>query len=167
MKKIITLSIAGALAASLLAPSAQAELGKPKQEVTGTIIAPAPFTDDSGCYAGLHRRGAILSQENNNGAIGWHFDVDPKTVGKKFKLDVAGQGSYVDIDINFYQKFGTVDDVVADPTNAGAPATLGFNTRAAGGEKGKVPPGFPKAIICMYGGALGSGVLGAFTYTAG
>ena len=167
MKKIITLSIAGALAASLLAPSAQANLAAVKQEVAGTIVAPAPFTDDSGCFAGLHRRGAILTAENNNGAIGWHFDVDPKTANKKFVLDVAGQGSYVDVDITFYQEFGTPDDVVADPTNAGAPASLSFATRAAGGEKGKVPKGYPKAIICMYGGALGAGVLGAFTYSAG
>jgi hypothetical protein len=167
MKKIVTLSLAGALAASLLAPSAQANLAKPKQEVTGTIVAPAPFTDDTGCFAGLHRRGAILTQENNNGAIGWHFDVDPKTAGKKFVLDVAGQGSYVDVDVTFYQEFGTVDDVAGDPANAGAPASLSFATRAAGGEKGKVPKGYPKAIVCMYGGAQGSGVLGAFTYTAG
>ena len=167
MKKIITLAIAGALAASLLAPSAQANLGAPaKQEVAGMIVAPAPFTDDTGCYAGLHRRAAVLSQENNNGPIGWHFDVDPKTAGGKFVLEVAGQGSYVDVDVTFYQKFGTMEDVAGDPLNAGAPATLGFNTRAAGGEKGIVPKGYPKAIVCMYGGALGAGVLGDFTYTA-
>ena len=108
-----------------------------------------------------------MTAENNNGLVGWHFDVDPKTVGKKFTLDVAGQGSYVDVDILFYQKFGTPEDVVSDPGGAGAPASMGFQTRAAGGEKGKVPPGMPKAIVCMYGGGLGAGVLGNFTYTAG
>ena len=108
-----------------------------------------------------------MTAENNNGLVGWHFDVDPKTVGKKFTLDVAGQGSYVDVDILFYQKFGTPEDVVGDPQGAGAPASMGYQTRAAGGEKGKVPPGMPKAIICMYGGGLGAGVLGNFTYTAG
>ena len=164
MKKILTLSVAGVLAASLLAPSAQAKA--PKQTVEGMIALPAPYTDDTGCFAGLHRRGAILSQENNNGLIGWHFDVDPATQNKKFVLEATGQGT-VDVDILFYQEFGTVNDVVEDPGGAGAPASITFATRAAGGEKGKVPKGFGKAIICMYGGAQGAGVGANFTYTAG
>ena len=164
MKKLLTISLAGVLAASLLVPSAHA--GGKKQTVEGMIALPAPYTDDTGCFAGLHRRGAILSQENNNGVIGWHFDVDPATANKKFVLEAAGQG-YVDLDILFYQKFGTPEDVVNDPGGAGAPASLGFQTRAAGGEKGKVPKGYPKAIICMYGGAQGAGLGATFTYTAG
>lgn len=167
MRKALVGSIAALLVASLAVPSAQARIAAPAQEVSGMIVAPAPFTDDSGCFAGLHRRGAILTQENNNGAIGWHFDVDPKTYTEKFVLDVEGQGSYVDVDITFYREFGTVDDVIGDPANAGAPVSYSFATRKAGGEKGKVPKGYPKAIICMYGGGQGAGVLGNFTYKAG
>lgn len=164
-KQLIGAGLASLLAFSLLGMPATA--APKKQVVEGTILLPAPYTDDSGCFAGLHRRGAIMTMENNNGPIGWHFDVDPKTVGKKFKLEASGQGSYVDLDILFYQKFGTPEDVVGDPGGAGAPATTGFQTRAAGGEKGKVPPGMPKAIVCMYGGGQGVGLIGNFTYTAG
>ena len=163
-KQLIGAGLASLLAFSLLGTPATA--AAKKQVVEGTILLPAPYTDDSGCFAGLHRRGAILTAENNNGAIGWHFDVDPKTVGKKFTLAAEGQG-YVDVDILFYQKFGTPEDVVGDPLAAGAPASMGYQTREEGGEKGKVPPGMPKAIICMYGGGAGVGLLGNFTYTAG
>lgn len=167
MRKLIGIAVASATALSLFGTPATARSAAPKQEVTGMIVAPAPYTDDSGCFAGVHRRGAILTQENNNGVVGWHFDVDPKTANKKFALEVEGQGSYVDVDITFYQEFGTPEDVVSDPQGAGAPASYSFATRKAGGETGKVPKGFPKAIICMYGGGLGAGVLGNFTYTAG
>ena len=165
LRKMLVLGAAAALIASLAVQPASA--GKKQQVVEGTILLPAPYTDDTGCYAGIHRRGAILSQGNNNGVVGWHFDVDPATVGKKFVLDVAGQGPFVDVDITFYMKFGTAEDVAGDPLNAGSPATYEYHTRTAGGEKGKVPKGFPQAIICMYGGGQGSGVLGDFTYTAG
>ena len=165
MKKALTLLIAGSLAMGLLPGTATA--GKPKQTETGTIIAPAPFTDDSGCFAGLHRRGAILTQENNNGLVGWHFDVDPKTWNKKFVLEPSGGFGDVDMDILFYQEFGTPQQVVEDPGGAGAPASISFATREPGGESGKVPPTFKKVIICIYAGAQGGGGGADFTYTAG
>lgn len=165
MKKVIAIGFAAALIAALAAPSATATPA-PKQTVEGFILLPAPYTDDSGCFAGLHRRGAILTMENNNGILGWHFDVDPKTVNKKFVLEAGGAG-HVDVDILFYQEFGTPQDVVEDPGGAGAPATVDFATREAGGEKGKVPKGYPKAIICMYGGGQGAGAGAMFTYNAG
>lgn len=138
-----------------------------KQTVDGSIAAPAPFLDNTGCYAGLHRRIAILSQEQVNGVIGHHFDIDPGTIGKPFTLDVtAGQGD-VDLDIYFYEKFGTVDDVVGDPGGAGAPYTLSFNTREPGGEFGLVPEGMTKVIVCMYGGPEHTGAGAQYHYEAG
>ena len=165
MRKKIAILIAAALGLGLLPGSAGA--GAPKQTVEGMIALPAPYTDDSGCFAGLHRRGAIVSQENNNGIIGWHFDVDPKTWNKKFVLEPSGGFGTVDMDILFYQEFGTVEDVVNDPGGAGAPASISFATREAGGEAGKVPKTFTKAIICIYSGALYQGGGANFTYTAG
>jgi len=165
MRKTIAVLLAAALGLAIFPASAGA--GKPKQTEEGVILLPAPFLDDSGCFAGLHRRGAIMTMENNNGVIGWHFDVDPKTWKKKFTLEPSGGLGTVDMDILFYQEFGTPEDVVSDPGGAGAPATIGFQTREAGGEAGKVPPKFNKAIICIYSGALYQGGGASFTYTAG
>ena len=165
MKRALTLLIAGSLALGLIPGTAGA--GKPKQTEEGTIIAPAPFVDDSGCFAGLHRRGAILTMENNNGLVGWHFDVDPKTWNKKFVLEPSGGVGTVDMDILFYQEFGTPEDVVSDPGGAGAPASIAFATREEGGEAGKVPAKFNKVIICIYSGAQYVGGGADFTYTAG
>ncbi|MDQ3957264.1 MAG: hypothetical protein M3273_02960 [Actinomycetota bacterium] len=160
-----TLALAGLLAASLL-PNASA--APPKQEVSGSVALPAPYTDNSGCYAGLHRRMAILTQERVNGVIGFHFDIDPSTLGKPFVMEPTGGQGDVDLDIYFYQKFGTVEDVVGDPLNAGAPVTVQFNTREPGGESGIVPKGdFTKVIVCMYGGDMGAGAGATFDYEAG
>lgn len=165
MKKTIALLIAATLGLAVFPAAAGA--GKPKQTEEGTILLPAPFIDDTGCYAGLHRRGAIMTMENNNGVIGWHFDVDPKTWKKKFVLEPSGGFGTVDMDILFYQEFGTPEDVVSDPGGAGAPATVGFQTREPGGESGKVPPQFNKVIICIYSGAQSQGGGADFVYTAG
>lgn len=165
MKKTIALLIAAALSFGILPATAGA--GEPIQTEEGMILLPAPFVDDSGCFAGLHRRGAIMTQENNNGIVGWHFDVDPKTWKKRFVLEPSGGLGTVDMDILFYQEFGTPQQVVEDPLAAGAPVSMGFQTREAGGEKGKVPPKFNKVIICIYSGALYQGGGANFTYTAG
>lgn len=88
-----------------------------------------------------------------DGILGWTFDVDPKTVGKPFKLEVAdGAG----MDISFYADMGDP----ADPTTA--PANQAYETPGPGGEKGTVPAGFPIAFVCMNEGANAS-----FKYTAG
>ena len=166
MKKLAALALGGLVAASLV-PNATAAAPK-KQELSGSIALPAPYTDNTGCYAGLQRRVAILTQEQVNGVIGYHFDVDPSTIGKPFVLEVTGGQQHVDLDINFYYEFGTVDDVTGDPQNAGSPVNYGFNTREAGGESGIVPKGdYTKAIVCMYGGDQGAGAGATFTYTAG
>ena len=165
MKKSIAVLIAALVGLSLLPGAAGAK--SPIQEEEGMIVLPAPFTDDSGCFAGLHRRGAIMTMENNNGIVGWHFDVDPKTWKKKFVLEPSGGVGTVDMDILFYQEFGTPQQVVEDPTAAGNPASIGFQTREAGGESGKVPKTFNKAIVCIYSGAQYQGGGASFTYTAG
>lgn len=170
MRKLVLLALAAVLAAAPL-PAGAAKKGK-QQKIEGDILLPAPFVDDSGCFAGLHRRAVILAggdpEQPFNGVIGYSFAVDPATAGKPFVLEVPeGQGT-VDLDITFYTKFGTPEDVVNDPTGAGAPATVDFATRAPGGEAGKVPSkDYPLAIICMYGGQQGAGALASFVYTAG
>lgn len=166
MRKLIAFGLTAVIAGSLLAGPAQA--GAPKQTVSGTIAAPAPYTDDSGCYAGITRRIAVLTGEQaGSGVVGYYFNVDPKTVGKPFDLSVTSPVAAADVDITFYQKFGTTDDVTGDPLNAGSPATIDFATRAAGGEHGIVPKGYPKAIVCMYAGDQGGSAAGTFTYNAG
>ncbi|MDQ3876956.1 MAG: hypothetical protein M3290_01210 [Actinomycetota bacterium] len=166
MRKLISLGLAAVIAGALFAGPADAKAKQ--QSVSGTIAAPAPFTDDSGCFAGLTRRLAILTGEQaGSGVVGYYFNVDPATVNKPFNLEVTSPVAQPDVDITFYQKFGTTDDVVNDPTGAGSPATVDFATRAPGGEHGIVPKGFPKAIICVYAGDQGGSAAANFTYTAG
>lgn len=168
MKKLLTVVFAGLLVLSLIPGSAGAQGKGKKQEVEGGIVLPAPFLDDSGCYAGLHRRGAIMTNDNNNGVIGYHFDVEKSTWNKPFVLEATGGQGHVDLDIYFYlSDFGTPDDVVSDPGGAGAPPTVSFNTREAGGEADRVPKEAQRVIVCMYGGGQGAGFGAEFTYTAG
>jgi hypothetical protein len=102
-----------------------------------------------------------------NGIIGYEFDVDPATWNKPFVLEATGGQGNVDLDIYFYSEFGTVDDVVNDPTNAGSPYTVQYNTRAPGGEAAIVPKDMNKVIVCLYGGAQGAGGGATFDYAAG
>lgn len=161
MKKLVSLVALGLVASTALSGAAVA--GKKKgvrQDVTGNIAMQAPpaeHTDNpNGCYSGVHRRIAVASQEQVNGVVGFHFDVDPGTWNKKFVLT---PGSAVDIDITFYDGFGTPEQV-ADP--AFAPYSLGFETRDNEGEAGLVPPNVTKAIVCMKTGQDAD-----FTYAAG
>ena len=158
MKKFIAALTGGAaLAALVVAPTTAA----PKQQVVeGTVAMRAPFTDLSSCYAGLHRRTAVVTQENVNGVVGFHFDVDQATAGKPFVLEVTGGQQNPDLDITFYTEFGTVEQAT---DTAYAPANISFEDRAPGGEAGIVPKdGFKKAIVCMFDGYGAS-----FKYTAG
>lgn len=170
MKKLIAIGVAALLALPLVASTAQAgkKPKKPVQTETGTVVAPAPYTDDSGCYAGLHRRGAILTMGNNNGPIGHHFAVDPKTWNKPFNLEVTSTAvGDADLDIYFYlADLGTPQQVAEDPLNAGSPPTISFNTREAGGETGKVPPQAQHVIVCQYSGAAGQSAGAEFLYNA-
>ena len=173
MKKLIALILVGLLAASMLGGSATAKKKKKKsvkQTEAGTIVLPAPFPADmSGCYSGLHRRVSVVANgEQHNGLVGYSFDIDKRTWNKPFKLAVDdGQGD-VDLDIHFYAEFGTAEQA-ADPQYA--PASFAYETRKAGGEKGKVPADMNRAIVCIYGGDPGSGptagAQAAFKYVAG
>lgn len=163
MKKTLPLALAMLVAASLLAPASAA---KPKkQEVEGSVLLPLPWTDDSGCYAGTHRRGVLLTGGVNNEITGYHFDVDKATWNGKFVLEATGGQGYIDFDIYFYSEFGTPGDPNDPLMNEGFISTQ-YNTREAGGEKDKVPPQMNKAIVCLYGGAVGQGFGGSFKYTA-
>ncbi len=162
MKKLIAL-VAASMAVAALVPGTAAA-GKKKgasQVVTGHIAIQAPPSDatnnPNGCYSGVHRRIAVVSQGQVNGVVGFHFDLDPATWNKKFRLvpDTAG----VDIDITFYTDFGTTEQAT---DTAYAPYTVGFEERDTDGEAGIVPPDMTKVIVCMKAGANAD-----FTYTAG
>jgi len=166
MKRFAVVLMAGALVLTL---TGYAGAGKGKQQkVEGSIALPAPFTDDSGCYAGLHRRALILTQGNNNGIIGYHFDVAKNTWNTPFLLKATGGQGEVDLDIYFYlSDYGTVEQVVTDPLAAGAPPSVQYNTREPGGEAALVPKGAKHVIVCMYAGQQGGGLGAEFTYRAG
>lgn len=162
MKKLIALAAVGAI---LVALPGAAVAGKKKkgvrQDVEGHIAMQAPPSDatsnPNGCYSGVHRRINVIGQEQVNGVVGFHFDVDPKTWNKNFRLTPVTEG--VDIDITFYTEFGTTDQA----TDTGyAPYTVGFEERNTDGEFGKVPPDMTKVIVCMKEGANAD-----FTYSAG
>jgi len=158
MKKLV---VAAACAAALVASLVpQASAAAKQQKVEGSIAMMAPFFGDlNSCYAGGHRRIAVLSQGHVNGVVGYHFDIDPATWNKNFKLEVTGGQGDVDLDMTFYTEFGTVEQA----TDTGyAPANISFEEREPGGESGKVPAEMNKAIVCMW-----NGMDAEFTYTAG
>jgi hypothetical protein len=164
MKKILAIAVSGLFVLSIAVP---ANAGGKMQTVKGSIAFPAPFTDDSGCYAGLQRRASIMSMDNAQGVIGYDFNLDKTTLGKPFKLTPSGGVGTVDMDITFYQQFGTPQDVLTDPTAAGSPVSVGYDTRKPGGESGIVPKGMTKAIVCIYSGQQYQGGGASFTYMAG
>lgn len=163
MKKLITLAVLGLMVVGAVSGSALA--GKKKkgvrQDVEGNILMQAPPSDatdnPNGCYSGVHRRWAIVTQEQVNGIVGFHFDVDPATWGKKFRLTPVTSGA--DIDITFYSEFGTVEQA----TDTGfAPLNQSFEERNTDGEFGVVPKDMGKVIVCMKAGQNAD-----FTYSAG
>lgn len=154
MRKSIGVVITGLVVATLFAPGATAA-GK-KQVVEGSVAIPHPNPSDETCITGNHRRARLFTNYLfPNGVNGYEFEIDPKTAGKKFKLEVTG-GEGVDIDISFYFDMGSTDDP------AGAPSNVPFEERGEGGESGKVPPGYTIGLVCMYAGSNAT-----FEYTAG
>ena len=150
MKKLVALSLAALVAFPAFAGSATAAK-KPKQTVEGTILLNQGGAAVGPCVYRTQR--ALSTYGGPNGIVGWMFEVDPKTAGKKFVLEVSdGAG----MDIQFYADLGNP----SDPTTA--PANMGYETPGPGGEDGIVPNGFPNAFVCM-----NEGVNGSFTYTAG
>ena len=148
MKKTIAALALATLAGSLFSGAALAKKPPAHQHVEGNILMQAPPSDATdnpdGCYSGVHRRLNVIGQEQANGIVGFHFDIDKGTWNKNFRLTPLTDG--VDIDITFYSEFGTVDQA----TDTGyAPYTVGFEERNNDGEFGKVPPDMTKAIVCM------------------
>jgi hypothetical protein len=152
MKKVFAFVMVGLVAAALLPGQALAGKKGARQDVEGHIAMQAPpseaTSNPNGCYSGVHRRFAILTQEKVNGVVGYHFDIDPATWNKKFRLTPVTEG--VDIDITFYTEFGTLEQAT---DTAYAPPTAGFDERNTEGEFGKVPVEMNKAIVCMKAGS--------------
>lgn len=150
MKKLIAFATTAVLVAAPL-QSASAGKGGAHQHVEGTIAVPQGGNAAAACVYRTQR--TLFSLTGQNGIFGYTFDVDPKTAGKKFKLD-AGAGT--GMDISFYADLGNV----TDPTTA--PANVAYENPGPGGETGTVPAGYPIAFVCMTEGANGS-----FSYMAG
>ncbi len=151
MKKSFVLALVALVALPVLAGNATAGKAK-KQVVEGSIVIPQPGGPAGPCIYRTQRT-LMATAGNPNGVLGYTFEVDPKTVNKKFKLEVSdGAG----MDIQFYTDLGDP----SDPTTA--PANVGYETPGPGGETGTVPKGYPIVFVCMNEGANAS-----FTYTAG
>ena len=151
MKKLVAALTTAVL---LAAPVQSAFAGKKAaahQHVEGTIAVPQGGNAAAPCVYRTQR--ALLTAGGPNGVVGYTFDVDPATVGKKFKLEA---GSGVGMDISFYADMG-------DATNPStAPANYAYENPGPGGESGTVPAGYPIAFVCMTEGQNGS-----FSYAAG
>lgn len=150
MKKLIALCVIALLFGAALPAVAGKKKAKP-QVVEGSILVPQGGNAAATCVYRAQR--TLMAGGGPNEILGYTFDVDPKTVGKPFTLEVAdGAG----MDISFYSDLGDP----TDPTTA--PANMPYETTGPGGEKGTVPPGMPIAFVCMT-----EGLNGGFTYTAG
>ena len=150
MKRLLTFALAASLAVTLVPLASAAR--KPKQTVEGSIALPQGGGPAATCVYRA-QRSLMATAGQPNGVLGYTFDVDPATVGKKFKL-TGSEGS--GLDISFYSELG-------DPTNpTEAPTNVPFENVGPGGEKGVVPAGYPIAFVCLTDGANAT-----FTYKAG
>ena len=152
MRKLVA---AATIALLLAAPVQSAFAGKKKaahQHVEGTITLPQGGNAAATCVYRTQR--ALLQVGGPNGVVGYTFDVDPGTVGKKFKLEAGGSG--IGLDISFYAEMGDA----TDPSTA--PAKYPYENPGPGGESGTVPAGYPIAFVCMT-----EGINGSFSYMAG
>jgi len=160
MRKLIAFSIAALLVAGMFGGAATAGKKKKKkpaahQHVEGTIALPQGGNAAAPCVYRSQRALYIAFGEAANGIFGYTFEVDQKTGGLPFEIEVTGPTGIEGVDISFYGELGS------DPT-ADAPANVGFETPGPGGEKGDVPPGYPNAFVCLTEGGNGT-----FTYMAG
>ena len=144
MKKVIASALAVmVLGSAFVAPASAGKKKKPKpQVVEGSILVPQYGGPVGPCVYRTQR--TLATGGGPNGIVGYTFDVDPKTAGRPFKLEVPDG---VGMDISFYSELG-------DPTDPTvAPANMGFETAGPGGEEGTVPAGFPIAFVCMTDGS--------------
>lgn len=160
MRRLLALSIAVLLVAGVFAGAATAGKKKKKkpaahQHVEGTIALPQGGNAAAPCVYRSQRALYIAFGEAVNGIFGYTFEVDQKTGGLPFKIEVSGPTGVEGVDLQFYADLGT------DPA-ADAPANMGYETPGPGGEEGTVPPGFPNAFVCLTEGANAT-----FTYMAG
>ena len=158
MRKLIALSVAALLVAGLftgVATAGKKKKAKAHQHVEETILFPQGGNAAAPCVYRAQRALMIAVGEAANGVFGYTFQVDPKTAGLPFKIDVSGPTGIEGVDISFYGDLGS------DPA-ADAPANVGFETPGPGGEEGTVPPGYPNGMVCLTEGANVT-----FTYTAG
>lgn len=157
MRRSIAVLITALLVAGVL--SGVASAGKKKkpsahQHVEGSILVPQGG-NAAGCVYRTNRAAYIAFGEAVNGLFGYTIEVDPKTAGLPFKIEVSGPTGIEGVDLSFYGDLGT------DP-RADAPANIGYETPGPGGEAGTVPAGFPYAMVCLTEGANAS-----FSYMAG
>ena len=160
VRKMTALLTVALLLTSAFVGAASAGKKKKKavtQHVEGSIVLPQPGGALANCNYRPQRSAMSLGGGTfPNGVLGYTFDVDPKTAGQPFELEVTGGEGDVDLDIVFYTDLGDP----ADPTTA--PANTGFETVGPGGEKGTIPAGFPIAFVCM---AIGGNA--SFMYMTG
>lgn len=159
MRKLIALSIAALLLAGMFGGAAAAAKKKKKtvasQQVEGAIALPQGGNAAAPCVYRTQRALYIAFGEAANGIFGYTFEVDQKTAGLPFEIEVSGPAGVEGVDLSFYGELGT------DPA-ADAPANVGYETPGPGGEEGTVPPGYPVAFVCLTEGADAT-----FTYMAG
>ena len=130
------------------------------QTVAGSVASPTRFTDGEQGYPGLGRRAWLLNPATN-GTVMYVFDVDPRTWGGQFRFsdvsDATGEG---DLDVYFYEDFGTVGGLLA--SDPGQPtSTAEYAAVGAGGDTGFIPPGTKKGLVFTRN-AVGA----TFTYEA-
>ena len=161
MKRLITLALASMLVAALFSPASAAPK---KQTVEGVIAGFVRHPD--GCYSGVSRHLYSLMGDASNGIVGWTFDVDKATWNGNFTLEPTGGAGVVDLDVTYYLgDFATQEEWVNNPAPA-APATSAYEDRENPGEKGTVPEGAVKAIVCIYASENGAAAAVPFVYEA-
>jgi hypothetical protein len=158
-KKLVVLV---ATASVLAVPVAQARNVGPQEE-SGTVVLPAASPNaGEGCWQGYARRFWVISSGATSGPLGSIIEVDKSTWNGKFKLEVTGGAAGTeDLDVHFFMNMGTLDP--NDPAMQTVAQSSSYQTAAAGGEEGTVPPMATTALICL---RPGTGANAAWTYTA-
>jgi hypothetical protein len=163
MRRLLVLSIVTALVAPLAIADA-APAGGQTAEGTVALAGPGPNGETTGgCWTGWARRAWIVSGGATAGPFGSIFEIDKKTWGGPFELEVVGGAAGTeDLDVTFYADPGKIDP--ADPAmQAGIIETGAYLTRTAGGEDGTVPPTSTIALVCL---GIGTGANAEWTYEA-
>lgn len=158
MQKLPVVLLLLLLAFAGLPTAAQEPLGTTVQTVNGSIAVPTRFTNPEQGFPGLGRRLWLLHPATNGTAM-YVFEVDPASWGGAFTItNVSDATGEADLDIYFYEDFGTVGALLTgDP---GLPvSTAEYGARGAGGDTGFIPPKSRYGIVFTY-----NGVQSVFTY---